>query len=93
MSSSRPAGSGRYGYRRDIRDIKPSFEEKKVPHKVLNARYHQQEADIVSRAGQPGAITISTNMAGRGTDIKLGKGYWRWAVCTLSGPNAMKPGG
>ena len=50
------------------------LKRKKVPHKVLNARYHQQEADIVSRAGQPGAITISTNMAGRGTDIKLGKG-------------------
>jgi preprotein translocase subunit SecA len=43
-----------------------------VPHKVLNARYHEQEAGIVSQAGQPGAVTIATNMAGRGTDIKLG---------------------
>ena len=43
-------------------------------HSVLNAKYHQQEAEIVSRAGQRGAITIATNMAGRGTDIKLGSG-------------------
>jgi preprotein translocase subunit SecA len=43
-------------------------------HSVLNAKYHQQEAEIVARAGQRGAITIATNMAGRGTDIKLGSG-------------------
>jgi preprotein translocase subunit SecA len=42
-------------------------------HSVLNAKYHQQEAEIVSRAGQRGSITIATNMAGRGTDIKLGE--------------------
>jgi preprotein translocase subunit SecA len=46
----------------------------KIPHSVLNAKYHAQEAEIVSRAGQPGAVTIATNMAGRGTDIKLGQG-------------------
>lgn len=46
----------------------------KIPHSVLNAKFHEQEAEIVSRAGQPGAVTVSTNMAGRGTDIKLGKG-------------------
>jgi len=45
---------------------------KKVPHSVLNARFHEQEAAIVSQAGAPGAVTIATNMAGRGTDIKLG---------------------
>jgi preprotein translocase subunit SecA len=45
-----------------------------VPHQVLNAKYHEKEAEIVSRAGQPGAVTISTNMAGRGTDIVLGPG-------------------
>ncbi|NUN92391.1 MAG: preprotein translocase subunit SecA [Verrucomicrobiae bacterium] len=45
-----------------------------VPHAVLNAKYHQQEAEIVARAGQRGAVTIATNMAGRGTDIKLGEG-------------------
>jgi preprotein translocase subunit SecA len=43
-------------------------------HSVLNAKYHQQEAEIVARAGQRGAVTIATNMAGRGTDIKLGSG-------------------
>ena len=45
-----------------------------IIHSVLNAKYHQQEAEIVSRAGQRGAVTIATNMAGRGTDIKLGAG-------------------
>ncbi|MFQ5584007.1 MAG: SEC-C metal-binding domain-containing protein, partial [Calditrichia bacterium] len=45
-----------------------------IPHHVLNAKYHKQEAEIISKAGQPGAVTIATNMAGRGTDIKLGKG-------------------
>ena len=48
------------------------LKQKKVPHAVLNARFHEQEAVIVSQAGAPGAITIATNMAGRGTDIKLG---------------------
>ena len=43
-----------------------------VPHNVLNARYHEQEAEIVANAGAPGAVTIATNMAGRGTDIQLG---------------------
>lgn len=46
----------------------------KIPHAVLNAKFHRQEAEIVSRAGQKGAVTVSTNMAGRGTDIKLGEG-------------------
>ncbi|WP_395685882.1 preprotein translocase subunit SecA [Aestuariivirga sp.] len=45
---------------------------KGIPHSVLNARYHEQEATIVAQAGAPGAVTIATNMAGRGTDIKLG---------------------
>ncbi|AMB99419.1 preprotein translocase subunit SecA [Aerococcus urinaehominis] len=45
-----------------------------IPHNVLNAKNHEREAEIVQNAGQPGAVTIATNMAGRGTDIKLGPG-------------------
>ncbi len=45
-----------------------------IPHNVLNAKQHQREAEVVAYAGQPGAVTIATNMAGRGTDIKLGAG-------------------
>jgi preprotein translocase subunit SecA len=48
------------------------LKKKNIPHQVLNARYHEQEAMIISQAGSPGAVTIATNMAGRGTDIKLG---------------------
>lgn len=50
------------------------LKKKGVQHKVLNAKYHAEEAEIVSRAGQPGSVTIATNMAGRGTDIVLGDG-------------------
>jgi len=50
------------------------LQRKGIPHAVLNARYHQQEAEIIAKAGQKGAVTIATNMAGRGTDIKLGEG-------------------
>ena len=52
--------------------ISALLQQKNVPHSVLNARFHEQEAKIVAQAGAPGAITIATNMAGRGTDIKLG---------------------
>ncbi|TAE51196.1 MAG: preprotein translocase subunit SecA [Bacteroidetes bacterium] len=47
---------------------------RKIPHNVLNAKYHQREAEIVAEAGKKGGVTIATNMAGRGTDIKLGEG-------------------
>ncbi|HEX5076886.1 MAG TPA: preprotein translocase subunit SecA [Gemmatimonadaceae bacterium] len=50
------------------------FKRAGIPHNVLNAKYHQREAEIVAQAGQPGGVTIATNMAGRGTDIKLGPG-------------------
>ncbi|MFZ1946495.1 MAG: preprotein translocase subunit SecA, partial [bacterium] len=52
-----------------------------IPHSVLNAKYHEQEARIVARAGERGAVTIATNMAGRGTDIKLAPEVVRCAVC------------
>src|SRR3546814_21059388 len=48
------------------------LEKEGVPHSVLNARFHESEAHIVAQAGRTGAVTIATNMAGRGTDIKLG---------------------
>jgi preprotein translocase subunit SecA len=54
--------------------ISRMLKRKNVPHNVLNAKQHQREAEIVSHAGLPGVITIATNMAGRGTDIKLGPG-------------------
>ncbi|WP_025844270.1 preprotein translocase subunit SecA [Brevibacillus agri] len=50
------------------------LKQKGVPHSVLNAKHHEREAEIVARAGQYGAVTIATNMAGRGTDIQLGEG-------------------
>ncbi|MBV8651538.1 MAG: preprotein translocase subunit SecA, partial [Alphaproteobacteria bacterium] len=51
------------------------FKKRKIPHNVLNARYHEQEAYIIAQAGRPGAVTIATNMAGRGTDIQLGGNF------------------
>lgn len=48
------------------------FKQAKIEHKVLNAKYHEQEAEIIAQAGRPGVVTIATNMAGRGTDIVLG---------------------
>ncbi|HUB96881.1 MAG TPA: preprotein translocase subunit SecA [Stellaceae bacterium] len=51
------------------------FKKRNVPHQVLNARYHEQEAYIIAQAGRPGAVTIATNMAGRGTDIQLGGNF------------------
>jgi preprotein translocase subunit SecA len=52
--------------------LSEKLKEKRVPHQVLNARYHEQEALIIAQAGVPGTVTIATNMAGRGTDIQLG---------------------
>ena len=52
--------------------LSKSLKAKKIPHNVLNARYHEQEATIIAQAGRLGAVTIATNMAGRGTDIQLG---------------------
>jgi preprotein translocase subunit SecA len=57
----------------------------KIPHNVLNAKHHAQEAEIIAQAGVPGAVTIATNMAGRGTDIVLG-GNWEVEVAKLKDP-------
>ncbi|HAR55449.1 MAG TPA: preprotein translocase subunit SecA [Idiomarina baltica] len=65
------------------------LKKKKIPHAVLNAKFHQQEADIVAQAGRPGAVTIATNMAGRGTDIVLG-GNWKSDVEKLEEPDNDK---
>ena len=52
--------------------LSQELKKRKIPHEVLNARYHEREAHIIAQAGVPGAVTIATNMAGRGTDIQLG---------------------
>ncbi|MED3763081.1 preprotein translocase subunit SecA [Ureibacillus terrenus] len=54
--------------------ISEMLKKRKIPHNVLNAKNHEREAEIIAQAGQKGAVTIATNMAGRGTDIKLGEG-------------------
>ncbi|RLR17569.1 preprotein translocase subunit SecA, partial [Sodalis-like symbiont of Bactericera trigonica] len=62
--------------------VSGELEKAGIAHKVLNAKFHAMEADIVAQAGQPGAVTIATNMAGRGTDIVLG-GSWHAEVAAL----------
>ena len=61
------------------------LKKSKIPHKVLNAKFHEHEADIVAQAGKPSAVTIATNMAGRGTDIVLG-GNWQAEVEKIENP-------
>jgi preprotein translocase subunit SecA len=53
-------------------ELSEAFKKESIDHKVLNAKYHEQEAEIIAQAGRPGVVTIATNMAGRGTDIVLG---------------------
>ncbi len=61
------------------------LEKEGIEHKVLNAKFHDKEAEIIAQAGRPGALTIATNMAGRGTDILLG-GNWEVEVAALENP-------
>ena len=65
------------------------LKKKKIPHAVLNAKFHEHEADIIAQAGRPGTVTIATNMAGRGTDIVLG-GSWMAEVEKLEEPSNDK---
>ncbi|MDD2479397.1 MAG: preprotein translocase subunit SecA [Victivallaceae bacterium] len=71
----------------DSEVISRFLKRKNIPHNVLNAKQHQHEAEIIAGAGQKGAVTVATNMAGRGTDIKLGEG-----VCDLGGLHVVASG-
>ncbi|VEI46501.1 preprotein translocase subunit SecA [Actinobacillus equuli] len=68
-----------------IRTLSAELTKAGIAHNVLNAKFHAQEAEIVAEAGAPGAVTIATNMAGRGTDIVLG-GNWKAEVAKLEHP-------
>ena len=68
---NRTAGAGGYHQHRDLRASFSGCSKEGIQHKVLNAKFHEMEAEIVADAGVHGAVTIATNMAGRGTDIKL----------------------
>jgi len=61
------------------------LKKEKIPHEVLNAKFHAREAQIIAQAGRPGVVTIATNMAGRGTDIVLG-GSWEAEIAELDNP-------
>jgi preprotein translocase subunit SecA len=65
------------------------LKKEKIAHKVLNAKFHEQEADIIAQAGKTGAVTIATNMAGRGTDIVLG-GNWQAELDKINDPKPAK---
>jgi len=61
------------------------LKKEKIPHEILNAKFHEREADIVAQAGRTGAVTVATNMAGRGTDIVLG-GNWNMEIDAIKHP-------
>ncbi|WMQ74362.1 MAG: Protein translocase subunit SecA [Sodalis sp.] len=69
--------------------VSGELEKAGIAHKVLNAKFHAMEAEIVAQAGQPGAVTIATNMAGRGTDIVLG-GSWEAEIAALEAPDEQQ---
>ncbi len=71
--AKRPAGARRHHQRGEVRDpVQDAQAHAAIPHEVLNAKYHEREAAIIAQAGRKGAVTVATNMAGRGTDIMLG---------------------
>ncbi len=93
MQQERCAGPDRYPLDREVRTVRaPCSRPPGIEHQILNAKNHEIEAQIVAQAGQPGRVTVATNMAGRGTDIKLGDGVAELAACTSSGPNGTKLG-
>jgi len=65
------------------------LKKSKIAHRVLNAKFHESEAEIIAQAGQPGKVTIATNMAGRGTDIVLG-GNWQAEIAAIHDPSDEK---
>ena len=69
--------------------LSTELNRRKIPHSVLNAKFHEREAEIIAEAGRPGVVTIATNMAGRGTDIVLGGG-WKSDVEALTEPSAAQ---
>lgn len=70
-------------------EMSDRFKKAKIEHKVLNAKFHQHEAEIIAQAGQSGVVTIATNMAGRGTDIKLG-GNLEAEIAALNNPSEQQ---
>ncbi len=83
----RPAGAGGYNLHRKSELVSNELTKAGIKHNVLNAKFHANEAAIVAQAGYPAAVTIATNMAGRGTDIVLG-GSWQAEVAALENPTA-----
>lgn len=69
--------------------VSAALEKAGIKHQVLNAKFHAKEAEIIAQAGQPGAVTIATNMAGRGTDIVLG-GNWQSEIADLTDPSGQE---
>ena len=70
-------------------EVSALFKKAKIEHKVLNAKFHRQEAEIIAQAGRPGRVTIATNMAGRGTDIVLG-GNVEAEIAAMDNPSEEK---
>ncbi|MAW28047.1 MAG: preprotein translocase subunit SecA [Gammaproteobacteria bacterium] len=70
-------------------DLSDALKKRDIKHRVLNAKQHEREAEIIAQAGRPGTVTIATNMAGRGTDIILG-GNWEAEVAALKEPSSAE---